>query len=169
MTKEELIKEFEKEFAELKKRLKFKTSLKNLEEAFYLYDAILAEGYVSPRLSRTICRRIVNAFGNWNNYLHNMIMPNPNSMFMVTESQMFTDEERNEIISLMNMIMAHVSKNTMLGLHPDDSGEAKFVDDSFKIWKKTLNPAITKLMKKVILAWEEKTKEPVQPPKHRQP
>ena len=97
----ELLKELENEFNNIKKDLKFKASFEEIDKVFYLKDQILKEGFVSPNLSRQITWRIVDTYTSWYNYLHNLIMPNPQSMVQLQESQGFNDEEKEKIMKVM--------------------------------------------------------------------
>ena len=110
------------------------------------------------KLSRMLCSRIVNTYMSWSNYLHGLVMPNPNYMVNMAESQMFTDDDRQEIINLMNQILALVSLNSVLTLENDTRAESKFIDESVKFWKKTFQPKVMVFMKKVNKEWMNKAK-----------
>jgi len=150
----ELIKQFEEEFEKTKKEFGFKSTLTELDNIFFLKDFISKEGYVSNKLSRQLCGRMVDLFGTWYNYLHTIIMPNPGSMLNMTESQIFSDEEKQDILALMAKCMAQVSKNTLNGLTKDKKDQAEFVDSSVELWKKELNPKLKGIIKKVKLNWD---------------
>ena len=152
----ELLSQFDKDFADLKKELKFTSSLEELDSVFFFRDSVLKEGYVSTNLSKLICSRIVNIYMSWTNYLHSLVMPNPSYMISMTEHQMFTDEERQEIINLINKTLALVSQNSILNLGNDKKAESKFVDDSLKFWNKTFQSKMIELMKKINQNWNER-------------
>jgi len=158
MESKDILKEFETEFEKIKKELGFKSNLKELDRIFYLNDLILKEGFVSTKLSRTICTRIANTFMSWNNYLHGLIMPNPSYMVNMTEHQMFDDNDRKDIVKLMNKILALVSTNTLVGLTEDKKAEAKFIDDSVTFWKSSFLLDIIKIMEKINKEWIDKAK-----------
>jgi len=161
---EELIKQFESKFAELKKDLKFKTSLQDLEEIFFLKDFILKEGFVSPQLSRQIARRIVDTYMNWYGYLHGIIMPNPGSLPSIGESQIFNEEEKHHFMQLMSLMIAISSNNALTGLTKDKKEEAKFFDDSVSLFKTKISPTLISVMKKVNEHWNQKAKAPLPKP-----
>ena len=152
----ELMKEFEEEFEKTRKELGFKPTLAELDNIFFLKDFISKEGFVSNKLSRQICGRMVDLFGTWYNYLHTIVMPNPASMLNMTESQAFSDEEKQEIMALMAKCMSQVSKNTLNGLTKDKKEEAEFIDSSVELWKKELNPKLREMIKKVKSSWGNK-------------
>ena len=147
-------------FEREKKRLRFKSSFDEIEEIFFLYDFFESEGFVSARFSRALCRRITNLFWNWNSYLHNLIMPSPNSMVMITESQMMDEDRRVQILNLMNRIVAHAVRNSVIGLEPNDTQEAKFIDESVQVWKDAVQPGLSDIMKHVLREWKGKADQP---------
>ena len=59
---------------------------------------------------------------------------------------------------MMTKIMALVRRNVVIGLTKDKVEEAKFIDDSLRLWNEIL-PEITKISKKVSDSWEEKVKQ----------
>ena len=140
----------------MKTELKFKTTFDELDEIFFLQDFILSQRFVNTRLSRAIGRRISDTFMNWNNYLHSLILPNPGNLLNVTESKMFTDNEKEDIIAVINQTMALASKHSLNGLRHDREGEAKFIDDSATFWKKTFLPKVLEVMEKVNSSWVER-------------
>ena len=153
--KKELLMEFEEKFETIKKELKFKTNLEELDSIFFLKDYVLEKEYVSEKLSRMVCGRIMELYGSWINYLHGLVMPNPNYLPGVTESQMF--EDKDEIMKMLEKIMALVSMNTLVGLTKDKKLESKFIDDSVQLWRE-INPELVKMLKKVHHTWVEKGK-----------
>ncbi|MFH1054347.1 MAG: hypothetical protein V1740_08050 [Candidatus Woesearchaeota archaeon] len=157
MANKELLQELGKEFEKTKKALGFKSSLEELDKVFFIKDHILKEGYVSNRLSRVICRRIVDLFMSWGGYLHSIVMPNPSSMINMTENIVFDDKEKDDLIKLMNKTLAYSSKNTLIGLNKKKDEEARFIDDSLKFWNRTLEPELIKIIEKVNKNWEEKS------------
>ena len=134
MTNKQLIKDFEEKFKEIKIELKFKSTLKQLDENFFLKDMILSDRYISDVLSRRICRRILDTFNGWNNYLHSLMLPNPGNMMNVFESKVFDEQEKEEILKLMRKVLAHVSNNSLIGLTKDKKIVAEFLDYSVEFW-----------------------------------
>ncbi len=150
----ELLEEFEKAFKDMKDELKFDSSLDELDDIFFLRDNILNSGYVSPKLSRVVCARIRDTFNLWITTLHNYLIPNTQSMLSVTENEVFDDKEKEQITSIMNRFMAFTSKNIVIGLTKDKEQEAKYIDDSVKLWKENLDKLI-KIEKKINKSWED--------------
>ncbi|MFW5991396.1 MAG: hypothetical protein ACOCZ6_00705 [Nanoarchaeota archaeon] len=152
----ELLKEFENKFNEFKKEMKFKASLEELDSIFNVKDGVLNTGYVSEQLGRQISWRIVETLNGWANYLHNLVMPMPHNMVSNTESQLFNDSEKEDLMQLMNTIMAHNSTNSLIGLKKDMKMQAEFIDNSVNLWKETVQPKLISTIEKVNNYWKSK-------------
>jgi len=161
---EQLFQHFQVEFAALKKELKFKATLEELDSIFFLKDYVFEKKYVSSQLSRTICSRIVELFMRWYGYLHNLIIPMPNSMVSMTESEMFGDEEKQDIMKIMRKLMVTASQNSLIGLTKDKKQEAKFIDDAVSRWNE-IKPKLQDIIIKVNKGWNAQVKHPPQPQK----
>ncbi|MFH1608131.1 MAG: hypothetical protein ABIA78_03280 [archaeon] len=155
MTNAELLKELEKKFEKMKNELGFKASLDELERIFYIKDDILKDGYVSEALSRQICHRIVDTYGSWANYLHSIIMPNPQNILNMSEAKIFSQEEKKEVTELMKNAMQISSNNSLIGLNKDKVAEAKFIDYAVEFWDSEFGPKLIKIMKKIKEEWEK--------------
>lgn len=151
-----LLKDLESGFEKIKKDLGFKATLDELDEIFFIRDAILGERFVSNHLSRQICSRIANTYMNWNNYLHGLVFTNPGNMMLMTEGRMFNDEEKKKMSSLISETMGLVSTNTLIGITKDKKKEAEFIDESINFWNSRFKPEIEKVMKKVNEGWLKK-------------
>ena len=158
MADDELIKEFEQKFAAMQKRLGFKSSLEELDRLFYLKDFIMKEGFVSGRLSRMVCGRILSTFGIWENYFHALMIPNPSSMPNVEESKMIDEADKKEMLRIMTKIRELTTRNTIVGLEGDEKEEAKLIDDSLQLWNAN-NEFFIKLMKKMNAGWIKSLKD----------
>jgi hypothetical protein len=156
MEKKELIKELEKEFQKMKKDLNFKSTFEELNRIFFISDSVLKDGFVSENLSRQVSYRIVETFMGWNDYLHSIIMPNPQNILNMSESKIFNQEEKKEIIELMKKNMEISSRNSIIGLTKDKKAEAVFIDKAVKFWNEEFKPKMIKIMKKVNKEWSGK-------------
>jgi len=156
MEKEKLLKEFEEKFELMKKKLKFKASLKEIDNTFYLKDVILKEGYVPNSLSRNVCAIINDRIRNWGNYLHGLIMPNPQSILSVHETQMFDEAEKKEFAQILYKLMALSTTDSVNALTKNKQNEGKFIDDALTFWKKDFQPKLEKILKKINKNWKDK-------------
>jgi len=156
MNKKELLEELKEKFEEIRKELGFKAGLEELNNIFFIQDAVLSAGFVSEKLSRQICGRIVETYSAWNNYLHSLIIPNPGHIINMNESKMFNEEERKNIMNLIASAIALTSSNTVIGLTKNKKQEAEFIDDALKFWKENFKPELIKITEKINKGWKSK-------------
>jgi uncharacterized protein YggL (DUF469 family) len=153
--KQKTIEELEKKFIELKKRLKLKTTLEELDELFFIKDFVFARGFVSENLARQISARIVETYASWNTYLHNLMMPNAQSMINAAEAKMFSDAERKQMWEMIKGSMELISLNTLKSLQKDQKLELSFIDQSVDYWKKTYRPNLQRIIEKISSGWSQ--------------
>jgi hypothetical protein len=158
MEKEKLLKELKGEFDKSKKEMGFKASFEELEKVFYIKDYVLKEGFVSSRFDRVLCHRVIETVNSWGWFLHGIVVPNPNSMFSITESQYFGEDEKKQFNELMNKTAEIASRNSLLVLNQDKVAEGKLIDDAIEFWNKEFNPELTKIMGKINKNWSDKIK-----------
>ena len=156
MNKQELLNELRVKFDGIKNDLGFKSGFEDIEKIFFIKDFVLDHGFVSDSLSRMICKRIVDTLMNWNEYLHSLVMPNPNNIMNFNESKMFNDEEKKEFMRLMTEVMELVAQNSLAGVSKDKKLEAEFIDKSVNFWNNRFSPNLIKTMKKVYEEWSKK-------------
>jgi len=154
MNKKEILEELEEKFKIMKKELGLKASLEELDEVFFIRDSILMARFVSEKLSRQICSRIIETYMSWTNYLHSLVMPNPGHMLNMNESKMFNDEEKKAILKLISQAMELTSRNNLIGLTKDRKEEAKFIDNSLNFWIKSFKPEMIKIITKINENWK---------------
>jgi len=153
--KEELIRQVKEKFEEAKKELDFKSEFKEIDEMFFVTDHILSEKFASNNFSRQMCSRIRDTLNVWANYLHSLLMPNPQYLINITEARLFDEKERKEIQNLIKGVLALTSSNTLAGLTKDAKLEREFIDGAVEFWKEKFKPGIVKIMKKVNKGWSE--------------
>ena len=156
---EDLVVEMRKAFEKVQAELGFKAGWEELDKIFFIEDAVLGAGYVSKRFSRQICSRIVETYMNWDNYLHGLVIPNPQNMINITESKMFDHDEKKQIMKLMTKTMKLVSSNTLVGLTKEKKKEAGFIDEAVRFWNEEFEPKAKEVMKKVNEKWKERVDE----------
>lgn len=154
MQKKELLSELEQEFKQLKDELKLAVTLDELDTIFFVRDAVLQLGYVPNGLSRMICSRITDLFSNWNGYLHNLVVPNPNSMIRMSEGGAFSDEDKKKIMDKMKCFQELISRNILVGLTKKRQDEGKFIQDSVALWSDNLDFLID-VVKRANTHWKE--------------
>jgi len=155
MNNKEILNELEKKFEDLKKELGFKSELQDIDEIFYIKDAILKDGFVSENIDRQICSRIIETYMGWTNYLHSLIVPNPQNILNISESRIFNSEEKKEINNMMKKAMEIISKNNWIGLTKNKQEEARFIDEAVNNWKNNFGIKLIKILEKVKGEWEK--------------
>jgi len=155
MEKQKLLKELEESFKKIKSELKFSPTLEDIDKIFSIKDAVLKEGFVSERFSRQLCYRIVENYMGWNDYLHSLIMPNPQNILNMSESKIFSQEEKKDIVESMKKLMTISSKNSFIGLTKDQKAEKEFIEYAVEFWENEFKDKITKIMSKVNKEWEK--------------
>jgi len=155
MSKEDLMKELEKEYEKLKKELDLSFNLAELNEHFFIKDYILEKGFVSDNLSNQIRGRIVDIMINLDNYLHSLIMPNPQNLFNINESKALDSEDKKKIMKMMSRVAYFVAKNGSIRLNNNKEVEIDFFNNSFKFWIDVYEPFFLKLMQKIEDHWKE--------------
>ena len=148
MEQTELLTNLDEKFAKLKKDFGLKVNLDEMDRSFFVRDFVLKEGYVSESFSRQLCRIMAETLMNWNEYLHSLIMPNPQNLLNMGESKIFGKDEKEEIMDLMKKIMELGSRNSLIMLGESKQEEAKFMDDAIVFWKDEFRPKIIKIVKK---------------------
>ncbi|MEK6925684.1 MAG: hypothetical protein AABW50_00235 [Nanoarchaeota archaeon] len=153
MEREKLIENLEKAYNEIRSSHKIKATLDDLDRIFFIKDYVLKDGFVSSKISRQIEYRIVEIFMNWNEYLHSLIMPNPQNILNMSESKILSQDEKKSIIELMKKIMELTSRNSIIGLTKDIKEEVKFIDDAVHFWEKEFKNKLLSILKKINAEW----------------
>ena len=154
----ELLTKLDEEFNKLKLDLKFKATLDELDEIFFIKDFVQHEGFVSVQLSRQICKRITDLYNSWIGYIHGIIMPIPNSLLSMTEHQLFSEDERKDLLQVMNSLVHLTSSNTLIGLKKDKLLEGQFIDTAVNFWNAAFKPKMLTVLEKVNSNWKEQSK-----------
>ena len=156
VSREQILRELHEGFASVKKELGLNSSFEDLDKAFFLEDAVLQAGFVSPKaLSRQICARIVDTYMGWNNYMHNLIIPNPHYMIQVNESKMLNDEDKKMIGKMISESMRFVSENMLNGLSKDKKAEADFIEGALALWNGSYKQRLESFLRKIHAGWKK--------------
>ena len=153
--KEKLLRELEKKFQETKLALGFKSNLDEIDKYFFIKDLVLEKGFVSEDFSNQLRSRIMDVMISWDNYLHSLIMPNPQNLFNLNESKAFNESEKKEIMAMMSRIAYFAASNGLARLTRDKKHEIKVINDSLKFWKETYVPFFIKIMEKIEKTWKK--------------
>jgi hypothetical protein len=160
----ELIQQYERDFETLKKELKFKSTMQEVEDIFFVKDLILEKGYVSPNLARQISHRINDLFSGWIGYIHGLIVPNPGSMINMNEAGLFDEAEKAKLVDLMNSLMAFSTSNGPLGITKDKKLQAEFIDNGVALWNKHKQEFLD-IAQRINGEWARRASKPTKPQK----
>jgi hypothetical protein len=155
MEEEKLLKELERNFEKMKSNLKMKSGFEDIDKIFYIKDEVLKDSFVSEDLARQILHKIVETYMSWNEYLHSLVMPNPQNLLNISESKIFDQEERKEILELIKKAMEISSRSSLITLTRDKEAEGKLMDHSVKYWNEEFKPKLVKIMKKINEEWNK--------------
>lgn len=156
MKKDEILKELEKQFEKTQKELEFKSNFEEIDNIFFIKDDILKEGFVSDSFSRQLCGRISELYGNWANYLHNLLFPVPGHMLFGTEAKAINEDDRKMAWNVTLKCMELASRNSLIGISKDKNAEGKFVDDAVEFWNSEFKLKIGAILQKINENWAKK-------------
>ena len=75
---------------------------------------------------------------------------------------MLSEQDRVQLLDLMNKMMAHLSRNSVFSMDPNAEAEGNFIDDSVALFRDVIRPTSKKLTVQLRDKWAEKAKEPPQ-------
>lgn len=154
--KKQIVRELEEKFENSKKEIGFQTSLDELDSIFFIKDSVLSNGFVSDNFSRQMCARIADVYGNWINYLNNLLISNPNFLVFQTEYKLFSSEEDRKFLwSLIKGAMKFTSLNNLISANRNKLLEKDFIDESYHFWKDSFGGSIEKITQKIYNAWRK--------------
>ena len=153
--KKTLLDELKERFDKTKKELRFKSIFEDIDEIFFIKDLVLEKGFISEDFSNQLRGRMAEVFIFWDNYLHNLVMPNPQNLFIIHESKVFNEVEKKDIMKMMSRISFVISKNTVLRLSRNKKEEGKIIDEFVGFWKNSYQPFYLKIMEKIRDRWKD--------------
>lgn len=115
----ELLRELKSAFDRFKKDYDFFMDFEDFDRAYGIGDHVMNMGYIPQNLPRFIVMKLIDAYNSWLSYLHNVIMPNPNSMISHEESSIFADDEKKDLMEMIKKLQYHVSIGFGFGLGDD--------------------------------------------------
>ena len=153
MSNELLLKELRDAYLSLQHSHGVRVGLDELDRAFYIRDAILSAGYVSPLLTQQLCARIADVFMNWNSYLHGLVMPDPHFLVQMNESKFIDSEGKKAILALIARSMVFVSRNTLFHARANLAEETRFIDEALAFWKTDYQPTLVSILETLRARW----------------
>lgn len=136
MEQEQLQKKLKAKYETLRSEKGYDHSFEELDEIFFIQDYVLNSGYISPQLNRMIASRIEDTFNSWVNKLHSWVIPNPKSLVQRSESNAFTDEEKQKMKDIISAFKHHSYTNRIAGVAKDEEKDKAFINKSVELWNK---------------------------------
>ena len=156
----EYTEKFKEIYAEKAKKYKL-PSFKEINEDFFLQDFLNDRKFIPQQPLGFVRARIVETFGSWINFLHGFIMPNPQSAILMKDFECTNDDEKKEIIEMIQDMMISQRETIIVGLEKDEKKDAEFIKKYFKFWHKT-KPGLIKVTKKSLDNWKKREPEEIQ-------
>ena len=155
--KQILLQELEEEFTKAKKKYAIQTTVEELQSLFLVKDQIMYERFVSETVLNQIRRRVGRFIFDFGGYLHGILVPNPQSLAQISESNFFSDEEKKKIMYFYTRIVKKSAKTLAIGFMPNQQKEAKMIDELVLFWKEII-PEVKVVAEKIELCWEQEEK-----------
>ena len=140
---------FTKEYADFKKTYPGLPTLEQLDGQLDILEYAGREKVFPRNALRLVRWQLMNGINSWMGYLHNFILPNPQSAASMEEYDHFTDAEKQEMIKILNWSMYRNREMNLLQLNEEDDKTAVFVTTVFKEWlghKKVIERVLEKNM-----------------------
>ncbi len=156
MSNQELLQELKEKFEEEKKRLGFKAEFEKVNDIYCMSDMVLSDGFVSEKFSRQLINRIVELFASWLNEIYSWVYPNQMDFIHLNENRTLSEEERKEILLMIDRVMYLVRKNKLIAFeYSGKKEEGDFVDELVEFNEKYFTPFVLKFYGKFEKFWRD--------------
>lgn len=150
INKRELLGELEEEFGKMREEMNLEINFDELDEVCFVRNHVLSSGFVPFDFFRFLCHRVNDTLlNNWINFLHELIMPNPNSLVSMAYSKVFDKGDKESIAGLLkdavNLNMVHLSSN----LKNDVEMKKKHLLNTISFWQDRLKPELIGIAEKI--------------------
>jgi len=147
MTKMQTSKETEKQYNELRKKLKlpefkeinFEFEIRDLEETNFLL--------------RSIIRRMEERLDFYSTMLEELLQPDTSNLYAMHETRYFDDDEKKQMYGLYSKIMSFNRQSIEVSLSHNEKEEADFISTLFNDWK-SLRQELLRFVKKIKESWK---------------
>ncbi|MBW3022908.1 hypothetical protein KY308_02300 [Candidatus Woesearchaeota archaeon] len=131
--------------------------IKELDKELELADLFTEKNDMPEFPLRLIRRRLVDYCYVWINHLHSFLYPNPASIVITKEAEIFDEKEKEEIYNLLAKITGITRDSIALEIKKDSAKDAAFIRDNFEKFK-VLRKEIEKLVGKTVEFWKKEAK-----------
>ena len=146
----------EKKFEDVYKTLQEKHKLPSFTELDKVVEISDVSDVKNPL--RAIRKKIEEKLEGALTQLHAILQPET-KLTDLQECKVFNEKEKDELIELFKSMMITLRTSHLLTLQPDEKKSADFIRDYYQNWTKTTQKQLVDVCKKLIVAWQEETKE----------
>lgn len=127
--------------------------VETFETVFFLIDHLRSQGYVSTKPQGQIGKIIYDTAFEWYSFFHGLLVPNPQSMLMVRESDALSDELKARITSHMDMLARYHRMGQYANMTHDDELLARAVRQIVALRLGTLSELFGDIQNTIDRAW----------------
>ena len=150
INKKELLDELEEEFGKMRKEMNLEITLDELDDVCFVRNHVLSSGFVPFDFFRFLCHRVNDIIlNNWINFLHELIMPNPNSLVSMAYSKVFDKEDKENIANLLKDVVNLNTTHLFSGLKNDRELKREHLLNTLLFWKNRLKPELIGIAEKI--------------------
>jgi hypothetical protein len=132
---DELRADFAQSYAEARRRFPTLPELEEIDHEWDILDAVGREGHKPVRVVRFVRWYIMGAVNGWNTFLHEFVMPNPQSMPSMEEYNLGNDMDRGKIKKILDWMAYRNRCVSLVQLDEDDKKSADLIKEIFSEWR----------------------------------
>ncbi len=148
------IKNFKQKYSQLKKKYNVLPDWQEIDTCFEISTYIDEKkiDYAFPL--RVVRRAIAHYFSSWCGYLHDILLPNPQSIVANEEHKIYDEKEKKEIVELLRLLFAQVRESQLLELEKDSKKNVLYIKEKLELWK-SLEKRLKQLLDKSVFHWQK--------------
>ncbi len=158
MDETELVKIMTQKFDEFTKNHSLTFSLDEFDKEFGLKKIIFQRQYIDD-IESTLGESITNTYISWHNYLHGLLIPNSRNLSNVEESNLFSEEEKQNIMELVTKSLEFSSENALLSLQNEEEKLVDFYNRAYTFYVQKYKPKLVDIITKIHIHWKEKKRD----------
>jgi hypothetical protein len=130
-------------------------NLEALDREIEIVDLLSERREMPQDMISTIRRRFTEAIYSWINFVHSLIIPNPQSIISNKDAEAFSDKEKEDIYKIMAVLAGMTRESTSFEAKKGKAKEeAKFISDNFPKYLE-IKKDLAKLNEKIAAYWQK--------------
>ena len=126
-----------------------------LDKELEIVDMLAERRELPQNMLCVIRRRFTEAVYSWINFIHSLIVPNPQSIIVNKDAEAFDDKEKERIYRTMAVLAKMTRESTGFEANrKQDKKEAKFIKENFEKYLE-IKKDILALNQKIIEHWQK--------------